>query len=69
MTLIANERLVLADSLWAATANPAPDRPALNGQVAADCVIIGGGFTGLSAALHLVQAGLNFVPFSGHFAY
>lgn len=61
MTLIANERLVLADSLWAATANPAPDRPALTGQVAADCVIIGGGFTGLSAALHLAQAGQDVI--------
>lgn len=54
---IANERPALADSLWTATANAAPRRPALTGTVEADTVIVGGGFTGLSAALHLAEAG------------
>lgn len=56
---IANERAVLADSLWTATANPSPDRPALSGEAEADCVVIGGGFTGLSAALHLAERGVD----------
>lgn len=55
--MIANERPALADSLWTATAAPSPDRPALLGQAEADTVIVGGGFTGLSAALQLAEAG------------
>ena len=35
------------------------DRPALEGDQSCDVAIIGGGFTGLSAALHLAQAGVN----------
>jgi glycine/D-amino acid oxidase-like deaminating enzyme len=57
MAPIANERAVLADSLWTATANPSPRRPSFSGTSKADCVVIGGGFTGLSAALHLAEAG------------
>jgi glycine/D-amino acid oxidase-like deaminating enzyme len=56
MTRIANERAALADSLWTATANPAPARPALDHAAEADVAIVGGGFTGLSAALHLAEA-------------
>jgi len=61
MPVIAHERQVLAESLWAETANDAPDRPALAGPVTADCVVIGAGFTGLSAALHAAEAGLDVV--------
>ncbi|MEM7268924.1 MAG: FAD-binding oxidoreductase [Pseudomonadota bacterium] len=61
MTKIANERPALADSLWTATANPSPARPALKGKAEADTVIVGGGFTGLSAALHLAQAGQSVI--------
>ncbi|MEM1079863.1 MAG: FAD-binding oxidoreductase [Pseudomonadota bacterium] len=57
MAVIANERAPLAASLWTATANPAPERPALVGAAEADSVIIGGGFAGLSAALHAAEAG------------
>ena len=40
-------------SLWSATAEePAPPAPPLEGPAKADVAIIGGGFTGLSAALH-----------------
>lgn len=39
------------------TATAAPDYTALNGTVDADVVIIGAGFTGLSAALHLAERG------------
>ncbi|MEL7465510.1 MAG: FAD-binding oxidoreductase [Pseudomonadota bacterium] len=59
--MIANERPALADSLWTATANPSPDRPALTGKAEADTVVIGGGFTGLSAALHLAEAGQSVI--------
>lgn len=45
----------LADCLWNATT--APPRPALEGPRSTEVAIIGGGFTGLSAALHLAEAG------------
>ncbi|HYV88299.1 MAG TPA: FAD-binding oxidoreductase, partial [Candidatus Polarisedimenticolia bacterium] len=48
-------------SYYAATANPAPARPALAGEVSADACVIGGGYTGLSAALHLAQRGYKTV--------
>ncbi|MGI1660668.1 NAD(P)/FAD-dependent oxidoreductase [Palleronia sp. KMU-117] len=57
MTRIANERAALADSLWTATANSAPARPALDHAAEADVAIVGGGYTGLSAALRLAEAG------------
>jgi glycine/D-amino acid oxidase-like deaminating enzyme len=44
-------------SLWGATASAAPSLPELNGPVRAEVVIIGGGYTGLSAALHLCESG------------
>ena len=59
--MIQNENPVIADSLWTATANPAPDCPPLEGEIEADVAIIGGGFTGLSAALHLAEAGREVV--------
>lgn len=59
--MIQNERAALADSLWSATANQAQKRFALVGSIEADTVIIGGGFTGLSAALDLAQTGQSVV--------
>jgi gamma-glutamylputrescine oxidase len=50
-----------AQSYYQATAHAAPDHPALAGDVTADAVVIGGGFTGLSAALELAEAGLKVV--------
>lgn len=44
------------DSLWAAVTSPGPALPPLIGVAKADVVVIGGGFTGLSAALHLREA-------------
>ncbi len=51
----------LPRSLWAATARPAPETPPLQGNVEADVCVVGGGFTGLSAALHLAEAGTRVV--------
>lgn len=50
-----------APSYYAATANPAPRHPALAGEVSADVVVVGGGFTGLSAALSAAEAGFSVV--------
>ena len=49
----------LPQSYWAATAESAASTPSLKGQAVADVCIIGGGFTGLSAALHLSMAGVT----------
>jgi glycine/D-amino acid oxidase-like deaminating enzyme len=46
-------------SLWAAVTPPGPDLPRLIGTAQADVVVIGGGFTGLSTALHLREAGVD----------
>ncbi|WP_292142075.1 FAD-binding oxidoreductase, partial [Mesorhizobium sp.] len=40
---------------------PRPEYPGLDGDRTCDVVIIGGGFTGLSAAAHLAKAGTNVV--------
>ncbi|WP_158965710.1 NAD(P)/FAD-dependent oxidoreductase [Chachezhania sediminis] len=45
---------------WDETA-PLPDWPAAEGALKADVVVIGGGFTGLNAALTLAQAGTDVV--------
>jgi glycine/D-amino acid oxidase-like deaminating enzyme len=55
--MIPNERPVIADCLWMATAHPQAPFPALNGPSRADVAVIGGGYTGLSAALHLAESG------------
>jgi glycine/D-amino acid oxidase-like deaminating enzyme len=47
----------LPASLWAATATPAPLYAVAKGDAVADVAIVGAGYTGLSAALHLSQAG------------
>jgi len=55
-----------APSWYAATANPEPAAPPLEGETRADICIIGAGFTGLSAALHLAQRGYNVVLLDAH---
>lgn len=48
-----------APSLWRATADALRPLPPLGGDAQADVVIIGGGYTGLSAAHHLAACGLE----------
>ena len=48
------------------TAGPRPEYPALDGDRTCDVVIVGGGFTGLSAAAHLAKAGANVVLIEAH---
>ena len=47
------------NSLWAAVTPKGPELAELSGAATADVVVIGGGFTGLSTALHLREAGVD----------
>ncbi|MGD8349180.1 MAG: FAD-dependent oxidoreductase, partial [Gammaproteobacteria bacterium] len=49
------------NSLWGATAidNPVDDR--LRESLRADVLVVGGGYTGLSSALHLAEQGVDVV--------
>ncbi|WP_323767663.1 FAD-binding oxidoreductase [Marinovum sp.] len=47
----------VAQCLWAA--DPTPPRPTYQGPQSTEVAVIGGGFTGLSAALHLAEAGVD----------
>lgn len=46
-------------SYYAASANPSPARPALQGALEADVCVVGAGFTGISAALFLAEHGFS----------
>jgi len=48
-------------SLWSATGEPAPETKSFQGRQTADVVIVGAGFTGLSAALHLAESGKSVI--------
>lgn len=47
------------DTWYAATGNPAPARPALAADRTVEVAVVGAGYAGLSAALHLAQAGVE----------
>ncbi len=65
--LYANDRRGEYPPSWyAATAVPAPRRAALAGAVRADVCVVGAGYTGLSAALHLAQRRLRVVVLEAH---
>jgi len=62
-----NDRLgQYPDSWYTATANKLSAFPTLKGAIKADICIIGAGYTGLSSALHLAQAGFNVVLLDAH---
>ncbi|MBZ9674475.1 NAD(P)/FAD-dependent oxidoreductase [Mesorhizobium sp. ES1-1] len=48
------------------TSGPRPEYPPLDGDRTCDVIVIGGGFTGLSAAAHLAKAGSNVVLIEAH---
>jgi gamma-glutamylputrescine oxidase len=50
-----------APSYYAASANPSPERPPLQGSVEADVCIVGAGYTGLSSGIALAEAGYKVV--------
>lgn len=53
-------------SYYAATATPLQPFTSLTGAAQADVCIIGGGYTGLSAALHLAERGLSVILLEAH---
>ena len=53
-------------TLWHASSATAPRYPAVQGEVEADLVVIGGGFSGLSTALHAAEAGMRVVLVEAH---
>ncbi len=55
------DRSSYIDSYYSASANRSPDSPALQGDETADVCVIGGGYTGLSSALHLAERGYDVV--------
>ncbi|MFZ3582251.1 NAD(P)/FAD-dependent oxidoreductase [Loktanella sp. DJP18] len=54
------------DSWYAATTTLPPQRPALRGTYRADVCIVGAGYTGLTAALRLAQAGRRVIVIEAH---
>jgi len=53
-------------SFYAATRTSLDPFPALRGEVRADVAVVGGGYMGLSAALHLAEKGLCVVVLEAH---
>jgi gamma-glutamylputrescine oxidase len=65
--LHANDTLGEYPASWyAATADLLPATAALQGEVRASVCVIGGGYTGLSTALHLAEAGHDVVLLEAH---
>ena len=56
-----NDELGFSHSLWSATAEAAPLTAPLSSREQADVVIVGAGYTGLSSALHLSEAGKSVI--------
>ena len=60
-----NDGLGMPRSYYVATAAPSRTHAPLRGEVTADLVVVGGGCTGLSAALHAAERGLSVVLLEG----
>ena len=65
--LFANDRAGQYPASWyAATATPPAPCAPLTGDARVDLCVVGGGYTGLSAALHAARAGLSVVLLEAH---
>lgn len=65
--LYRNDRAGEFPPSWYAASTDVPDlRPRLDGDRRADVAILGAGYTGLSAALHLAQKGVDVVVLEAH---
>ena len=65
--LFSNDKRGVYPGSWpAATANSIPEFEPLKGETKADVCVVGAGYTGLSAALHLAKAGLDVVVVDAH---
>ncbi|MEM7216642.1 MAG: FAD-binding oxidoreductase [Pseudomonadota bacterium] len=53
-------------SLWGKTADKLPELEVLHEEASADVAVIGGGFCGLSSALHLADSGVNVTVVDAH---
>jgi gamma-glutamylputrescine oxidase len=60
-----NDALNIARSYYASTADPAPAHPRLTEEIDVDLAVVGGGCTGLSAALHAAERGLGVAVLEG----
>jgi gamma-glutamylputrescine oxidase len=58
---MARQQSAHPDSYYTATANRSLDFPRLQGDAQADACVIGGGYTGLSSAIHLAERGYSVV--------
>jgi glycine/D-amino acid oxidase-like deaminating enzyme len=56
----------LPPSIYAESARPAADTPPLDGSRRVSVAIVGGGFTGLSAALHLAEQSVDVTVLEAH---
>jgi glycine/D-amino acid oxidase-like deaminating enzyme len=56
----------LPRSLYAETARPAPETPPLDGDRSVSVAVVGGGYTGLSTALHLAEQGVDVAVLEAH---
>ena len=54
------------ENVWAETAVAETIYPPLADSIRADVAVIGGGYCGLSAALHLAEAGTQVVVIEAH---
>lgn len=53
------------DSYYAASRNQKPDRPALKDDITCEVCVVGGGYSGLSTALHLTETQHDVVLLEG----
>jgi gamma-glutamylputrescine oxidase len=65
VTVSFNDGLNMGGSYYAATANAAPEHPRLTEEIDVDLAVVGGGCTGLSAALHAAERGLSVAVLEG----